>query len=77
MRHPIPALRMRSVGSGRRFVEPSSRSSSLLKHDLFRKPVPTFRDHALAGPGSNANAAQSFYKTKNRNIIRKQPRSFR
>src|SRR5262252_1784994 len=22
----------------------------LLEHDLFRKPVPTFRDHALPGP---------------------------
>src|SRR5215510_10731515 len=25
----------------------SSRSSLLVEHDLFRKPVPTFRDHAL------------------------------
>src|ERR1700726_1196034 len=25
------------------------RASLLLEHDLFRKPVPTFRDHALAG----------------------------
>jgi hypothetical protein len=27
--------------------ESSSRSKFLLAHDLFRKPVPTFRDHAL------------------------------
>src|SRR2546426_6735238 len=27
--------------------ETSSRSIRLLEHDLFRKPVPTFRDHAL------------------------------
>src|SRR4051812_14467705 len=26
----------------------SSRSSSLFEHDLFRKPLHTFRDHALA-----------------------------
>src|SRR5262245_4546616 len=30
------------------FFESSSRFSLLLEHDLFRKPVPTFRDHALA-----------------------------
>src|ERR1700739_3091292 len=29
------------------FFESSSRSTSLVEHDLFRKPVPTFRDHAL------------------------------
>src|SRR5215831_4407037 len=29
------------------FLESSSRSSLLVEHDLFRKPVPTFRDHAL------------------------------
>src|SRR5262249_41649475 len=29
------------------FFEKSSRLSLLLEHDLFRKPVPTFRDHAL------------------------------
>ena len=28
-------------------VESSSRSSFLFVRDLFRKPVPTFRDHAL------------------------------
>src|ERR1700730_5611838 len=28
----------------------SSRSKFLLAHDLFRKPVPTFRDHALIQP---------------------------
>jgi len=27
--------------------ESSSRFRLLLEHDLFRKPVPTFRDHAL------------------------------
>src|SRR5215510_1016365 len=30
------------------FFESSPRFSLLLEHDLFRKPVPTFRDHALA-----------------------------
>src|SRR5215471_6161942 len=32
----------------------SSRSKFILEHDLFRKPVPTFRDHALRvrGPGN-------------------------
>src|ERR1700704_1522931 len=29
------------------FFEPSSRSIFLFEHDLFRKPVPTFPDHAL------------------------------
>src|SRR5580704_5252472 len=29
------------------FFESSSRSILLLEHDLFRKPVPTFRDHAV------------------------------
>src|SRR6516162_338949 len=29
------------------FFEPSSRSILLVEHDLFRKPVSTFRDHAL------------------------------
>src|SRR5215211_2439382 len=32
------------------FFESSSRSRLLLEHDLFRKPVSTFRDHALAKP---------------------------
>src|ERR1700737_4262039 len=32
------------------FFESSSRFNFLLAHDLFRKPVPTFRDHALSGP---------------------------
>src|SRR3984893_5028503 len=31
------------------FFESSSRSILLLEHDLFRKPAPTFRDHAI-GP---------------------------
>src|SRR5882757_7599957 len=31
------------------FFESSSRSIFLLEHDLFRKPVSTFRDHALGG----------------------------
>jgi len=30
------------------FFESSSRSNVFLEHDLFRKPVSTFRDHALA-----------------------------
>jgi hypothetical protein len=28
----------------------------LLEHDLFQKPVPTFRDHALAGSARSASA---------------------
>jgi hypothetical protein len=30
------------------WVESEPGSSFLFEHDLFRKPVPTFRDHALA-----------------------------
>src|ERR1700739_4665677 len=30
------------------FLESSSRSTLLVEHDLFRKPVSNFRDHALA-----------------------------
>jgi hypothetical protein len=30
-------------------VESLSRSGVLFEHDLFRKPVPTFRVHALTG----------------------------
>src|ERR1043166_9886421 len=29
---------------------PSYKQKLLLEHDLFRKPVPTFRDHALRSP---------------------------
>src|SRR5258708_28768713 len=36
-----------TLRAGRLFFESSSRSSLLLEHDLFRKPVSTFRDHAL------------------------------
>src|SRR6202521_3021664 len=32
------------------FFESSSRSSLLVEQDLFRKPVSTFRDHALGMP---------------------------
>src|SRR5580700_3284265 len=32
------------------FLESSSRSILLLEHDLFRKPAPTFRDHAISRP---------------------------
>src|SRR5688572_3936778 len=42
-------------------VESESRSSFLFEHDLFRKPVPTFRDHALvalAVPGRLAAAGE-------------------
>src|SRR5438128_10295419 len=31
-------------------VESELGSSFLFEHDLFRKPVPTFRDHALVSP---------------------------
>src|SRR4030095_4213235 len=34
-------------GAGWLFFESPSRSSFFLEHDLFRKPVPPFRDHAL------------------------------
>jgi hypothetical protein len=37
------------------FFESSSRSSLLLEHDLFRKPVSTFRDHALAEQRTGAH----------------------
>src|SRR5258708_9751721 len=37
-----------TLRAGRLFFESSSRSTLLLEHDLFRKPVSTFRDHALA-----------------------------
>src|SRR5438093_7299148 len=47
---PAPA----SIPTNRRMVTPvlsrphrRARSSFLFEHDLFRKPVPTFRDHAL------------------------------
>src|SRR5207253_3237000 len=45
--------------AGRRFRETSSRSVFLREHDLFRKPAPTFRDHALSrsvGAGGHAHA---------------------
>jgi len=35
-----------TLGARRLLVESSSRSTSLFKRDLFRKPVATFRDHA-------------------------------
>src|SRR5262249_27332356 len=35
------------IRARRLFFESPSRSNLLLEHDLFRKPVPTFRDHAL------------------------------
>src|SRR6266581_1717478 len=38
---------VRSVMAALERDESSSRSSLLLEHDLFRKPVPTFRDHVL------------------------------
>jgi len=31
----------------------------IFAHDLFRKPVPTFRDHALSGRDAPSNAASS------------------
>jgi hypothetical protein len=39
--------------------ESASRSSLLLEHDLFRKPVSTFRDHALAEDIEIKKAANS------------------
>ena len=40
-------LRRAAARAGRSLVESSSRSGFLLVRDLFRKPAPTFRDHAL------------------------------
>src|ERR1044072_6458978 len=34
----------------------SGRSSSSFEHDLFRKPVPTFRDHALPARMTSENS---------------------
>src|SRR5882724_13501049 len=39
--------RLTEIQSGMTFLRKSSRSSLLVEHDLFQKPVPTFRDHAL------------------------------
>src|SRR5215204_1853063 len=39
-------------------VESSSRSTSLFEHDLFRKPVATFRDHALAYRSFGSSASR-------------------
>jgi hypothetical protein len=36
----------------------SSRSGSLLKHDLFGKPVSAFPDHALATDGESGNRVE-------------------
>src|SRR6187402_1415828 len=50
---PVNATSPGSHGAGRAararwlLVESSCRSTSLFEHDLFRKPVPAFRDHAL------------------------------
>src|ERR1043166_6136920 len=46
----------------RLFFESSSRFNFLLAHDLFRKPVSTFRDHALAP------APQCLRKTDQREV---------
>jgi len=35
----------------------------LLEHDLFRKPVPTFRDHAIAQPHARS---QYFFGQRSR-----------
>ena len=40
--------------AGRLFFESSSRSSFLSEHDLFRKPLHTFRDHAFNAPTERA-----------------------
>src|SRR5215813_4908407 len=45
-----------------------SRSSLLVEHDLFRKPVSTFRDHALGTDGRRAGSA-----ARNQNSGRKSP----
>ncbi len=52
---PLPALSMLGTLERDDFIfELSSRSSFLLEHDLFRKPVSTFRDHALPKRRRNA-----------------------
>src|SRR5215210_6848749 len=38
-------------------VESELGSSFLFEHDLFRKPVPTFRDHALRHPAAISRTA--------------------
>src|SRR5262249_3039427 len=43
-----PAAPTRSAPGGRRGADPGRRGTGpMVGHDLFRKPVPTFRDHAL------------------------------
>src|SRR5262249_8373989 len=46
-RHAVLSRLLRYAG--RLFFESSSRFSFLFEHDLFRKPLHTFRDHALGG----------------------------
>jgi hypothetical protein len=46
----------RSIERDDFIFESSSRSNFFLDHDLLRKPVPTFRDHALATPEIRATA---------------------
>jgi hypothetical protein len=41
------------------FFESSSRSIFLFEHDPFRKPVPTFPDHALAATDTKISATSS------------------
>src|SRR3954452_3854559 len=49
-------LRRAGSRAGCFLVESSSRSSFLFVRDLFRKPVPTFRDHALLPSCHSVNA---------------------
>src|SRR5215211_9466875 len=48
------------------FLESSSRSRLLLEHDLFRKPVSTFRDHALVSdfPGLSSGRGPSLERPR-------------
>src|SRR5262249_13529508 len=70
VRFPLPApgtnklLPPSSSGTGPRSFKPVDAGSNpaggprfLLEHDLIRKPVPTFRDHALFGGGATGGAA--------------------
>src|SRR6187551_1127226 len=47
------------LGIPNRFSLTPSRSRLLVKHDLFRKPVSTFRDHALANRSRYSAARQA------------------
>src|ERR1700720_4509709 len=55
---PRTAVRRPSISVVERFGRRPSNFIFLLEHDLFRKPVPTFRDHAPAIRPRSADAIQ-------------------